>query len=445
MRLAEELAGIGIWDIDVANDTVRGTPQFFKIMGLPATEAPVPMDLLRSLRFLEDREEVNQGYRDAVASGADSYESEYRILRPDGQVRWVFGRGRVVRDANGKPIRYSGADIDVTERKAAEHALAESEERLYLAVESADLGIWDWNVVTNEITYSEKAKQLFGFPPNVPVTFEQVRDATHPDDLPRTSAMARRALDPSLRSTESYEYRIIRPDGEVRWVLAYGRAKFANIEGRDQAYRYIGTIQDISERRQGEEHRRFLIAELQHRVKNTLSVVNAIASQTFRDSGDATAREAFSARLSALRDAHDVLVRENWRSAGLGEVVTAALAPHRSGQGRFTIAGPDLRLSARQVVALTLALNELATNAAKYGALSNASGRVDVGWRLAPAGSGQELRFTWSETGGPQVAPPLHSGFGLRLIRDSLPADFGGRVDVEFPASGLTCTLVAPW
>src|SRR5262249_46503520 len=158
---------------------------------------------------------------------------------------------------------------------------------------------------------------------------------------------------------------------------------------------------------------------------------------------DAAAREAFSTRLGALGDAHEILLRENWQSAGFGDVVTAALAPHRSGQGRFAISGPDLRLSARQVVALTLALNELATNAAKCRALSNESGRVDVRWWLAPKEAGQELHFTWIERDGPEVSAPPRPGFGLRLVRKSFPAEFNGRASVTFPAAGLVCTLVA--
>ena len=120
LRMAEELAGIGIWDIDIATDMVQGTEQFFRIMGLEPTDKPVSMRILRGLRLDEDRERVNEGYRKAVKSHRDTYDSEYRIRRPDGAIRLVFGRGRVVRDDGGFPVRYSGIDIYITERKAAE-------------------------------------------------------------------------------------------------------------------------------------------------------------------------------------------------------------------------------------------------------------------------------------------------------------------------------------
>jgi PAS domain S-box-containing protein len=127
-----------------------------------------------------------------------------------------------------------------------------SETRLRIAVEAANLGIWDWDLLTNEMTWSGNARGIAGFPADRPVTFEDVRNVTCPDDLPRTSAMARRALDPAVRSKEPYEYRLLRRDGTIRWVLAHGEAVFADVDGRAQAIRYTGTIQDITSRKEAE-------------------------------------------------------------------------------------------------------------------------------------------------------------------------------------------------
>jgi PAS domain S-box-containing protein len=130
LTLAEESAGIGVWDIDLTAGTARGTAQFFRIMGLEPTVDPVPMERIRALRHPDDRDRVIAGFQHALDTATDAYEMEYRIVRPDGEVRWIFGRGRVVRDAGGKPVRYSGVDIDITERKRAEAALAEAKEAL---------------------------------------------------------------------------------------------------------------------------------------------------------------------------------------------------------------------------------------------------------------------------------------------------------------------------
>jgi PAS domain S-box-containing protein len=152
--LAEQASASGIWEIDLVTDTVRGTSQFFRNMGLQPTEQPVPMTLLRSLRPSDDRQRIDRGYVETVAQGADLYESEYRIHRAnDGAERWILGRGKVTRDARGVPISYSGVDIDITDRKRAELALADSEARLKLAVIAGNIGIWDWNLATGEMTY----------------------------------------------------------------------------------------------------------------------------------------------------------------------------------------------------------------------------------------------------------------------------------------------------
>jgi PAS domain S-box-containing protein len=256
LRFAQLASASGIWEIDLTSDTVTGTRQFFLIMGIEPTDQPVPMARLRELRLPEDRDSVNRDFAAALGSGRDFLESEFRIRRADGQVRWIFGRGRVIRDGQGRPVRYSGIDIDITERKEAELALADSEARLRLAVAAGNIGIWDWNVLTNEMSWSEEAKAIYGFPPLLPVTFAQVSRATHPEDLPRTSKMGRDALNPAVRSNDIYEYRIIRPDGEVRWILARGEATFAVVDGAERGVRYTGTIQDITERKRAENRLR---------------------------------------------------------------------------------------------------------------------------------------------------------------------------------------------
>jgi PAS domain S-box-containing protein len=444
LRMAEQSAGVGIWDIDLATDTVRGNEVYFRNLGLAPTILPVAMASIRPLRLGDDGERVVRGYREAISAGTDVYESEYRIRRPDGELRWIFGRGRVIRDAAGNPVRYSGIDIDVTERKAAEQALAESQVRLELAVEAVGLGIWDWNLLTGEMTWSERAKAILGFPEGEPVTVEQVRAATHPEDRQRTLRMAERALDPKVRSREPCEYRVIHADGSIRWVVAHGAARFAVEGGQEKAVRYTGTIQDVTARKEAEEHREVMLAELRHRVKNTLSIVGAMAGQTFRGV-EADRLQTFQARLVALGQAYDILTEENWRSADCREVVERSLMPHRTGEGRFGIGGPPLRLAARPALALALALNELATNAIKYGSLSTQGGRVDIGWGVERKGADEVFVFRWVETGGPPVTAPEKRGFGSRLIEVNLAAEFSGEVILDWRREGFSCTLTAPW
>jgi len=130
LTMAEQSAGIGVWDIDLATETVRGTPQFWRLTGLPPTEAPLPLEATRGLRLPKDCQRVAKGFNSIVTNHADCFEMEYRIRRPDGETRWIFGRGRVIRNLAGQPVRYSGIDIDVTERKFAEAALADLKQAL---------------------------------------------------------------------------------------------------------------------------------------------------------------------------------------------------------------------------------------------------------------------------------------------------------------------------
>lgn len=183
--------------------------------------------------------------------------------------------------------------------------------------------------------------------------------------------------------------------------------------------------------------------ELEHRIKNTLTTVGAIANQTFQGDQHAVAREVFLARLIALGHAHDILTRASWVSAPIEQVVEGALAPHRTKEKRIHAGGPDVALEPRQALSLALAVHELATNAIKYGGLSNQDGTIDISWS-----NGDQVhpgfRFVWEEAGGPAVAVPTSKGFGSRLIERMLSSDFGGAVDLQYRPGGIRCELRSP-
>lgn len=180
--------------------------------------------------------------------------------------------------------------------------------------------------------------------------------------------------------------------------------------------------------------------ELKHRVKNTLTVLGAVATQTFREASSKVDLEKYHGRLRAFGRAHDLLTAANWAEAPLRDVINTALAPYRTGEGRFTVSGPSLIVKSRQALALSLAIHELATNALKYGALTVASGHVSITWTAEDS----NFVFTWQELGGPAVAEPSGVGFGSRLISRVLEDDFSGKVEVFYELPGLTCCLTAP-
>ncbi len=202
---------------------------------------------------------------------------------------------------------------------------------------------------------------------------------------------------------------------------------------------------DVTERVRSEDHQRLLLNELNHRVKNTLATVQSIASQTLRNAGSTVAaREAIESRLFALSRAHDVLTRENWDGAWIGEVVGEAMSPFQStGQSRIHCHGPAIRLPPN--VALAMALQELATNAVKYGALSNERGEVEISWQVDRMREEPHLLLRWEERGGPPVSPPSRRGFGTRLVERSLAqGHLGGEARIAFAPAGVICTVDAP-
>ncbi|WP_374468284.1 sensor histidine kinase [Phenylobacterium sp.] len=211
--------------------------------------------------------------------------------------------------------------------------------------------------------------------------------------------------------------------------------------------RVVGSVlivHDITERRKAEEHRLLLVNELNHRVKNTLTIIQSIARQSFRSGAEGAELAAFEARLSALSAAHNLLTDENWGAASIHPLLLRALGPFRVNPGRLELSGPELRLTPRTAVTFAVAMHELATNAAKYGALSNAAGKVSCTWEITGTNEAPRLRLRWVEAGGPPVSPPARQGFGTRMLERALAAELDGRVTLEYLPEGVRCTVDAP-
>ena len=202
----------------------------------------------------------------------------------------------------------------------------------------------------------------------------------------------------------------------------------------------LGVVfRDITDRKKAEEQRDLLIRELDHRVKNTLASVQAIAGQTFRDV-EANARQVFEGRLRTLSNAHLALTDENWRSVTLRDLVLSTLQPVLADQSLYSASGPNLRVQPKSAVALSMAIHELCTNAIKYGALSVETGRVAIAWEI----DGSRFRLCWQEHGGPPVAAPERKGFGSVMIERALAAQIEGEVNIDYARAGLICSIDAP-
>jgi PAS domain S-box-containing protein len=398
--------------------------------GLRMQDITHPDDLPANLTFL----------RKALQTG-EPFEIEKRYIAPDGLMIWVSNAVSLIRNEVGQPRSILAVSVDITARRKAEAALRDSESRLRLALDAGRMGVWESDTSTETITISPELKRLLGFPADATPTAEEIRSRYAPGVRERLLSAASTALGRGERHIEE-ELEVIPPDGSHRWVLL--RADLQATSGPNgSGMRATGVAFDITERKRWEEHQRLLINELNHRVKNTLAIVQSLANQTFRDDHrDAATRLTFEGRLFALAAAHDVLTQENWEGAELREVVTGALAPYiQAGTERFHIEGPDLRLPPRMALAIAMALHELATNAVKYGALSVPPGRVTIQWAISKA---QTFALVWREEGGPEVTPPSRKGFGTRMIERSLAQDIGGTVHLTYEPTGVVCAVEAP-
>ena len=215
---------------------------------------------------------------------------------------------------------------------------------------------------------------------------------------------------------------------------------------RDSIDGVVATFIDVTSVAKSEERQRTLVGELNHRVKNVLAVILAIAQQTLsRSATPAAFAPAFFARLQAMARAHELLSRENWGDVAIEDLVEQALAPYLStGHERISMSGPSRSLPAKLALGLGVALDELATNAVKYGALSNECGRITLSWEVLNASEGPQLELVWLESGGPTVVAPPKDGFGLTLIRREIEYNLGGNAWIDFAPDGVVARLRAP-
>lgn len=261
----------------------------------------------------------------------------------------------------------------------------------------------------------------------------RISEFISPEDFEKTTAMLRQKIDQG--GTTRYDVRVRSSTGEwLSWEINSGLTH--DEKGNPIGLHVVG--RDVTERKRSERQTQVLLGELNHRVKNTLAVVQSLSHQTFRGNGEITAPKlAFEGRLQALAAAHNLLTRQHWEYASMRELVQNSIAPFCS-EGRCSIEGPDFRLKPQAAVSISLAIHELATNAVKYGALSDAQGHVRVSW----AREQDRFWFEWCESGGPPLSgEPETRGFGTRLIERTLAAELGGKVEIKFESSGLVCQL----
>jgi PAS domain S-box-containing protein len=435
LELAMAASGLGDWSWDGPSGRVTLSPRAARIFGF-APDAALNWEALRRRFHPED---LARARVEAVsAAGGETFEFECRLVRDDGAEAWAQVRGEA-RYENGTPASMVGGVSDISRAKAAEARLRESEARFRAMADSAPAPVWVTSPA-GPVEFVNQAFAEFAGRDGHELVGDYWMTFIHPEDLPgvgRKREEARRGPDPYV-----FEARFLRADGEWRLMQASSKPRF---DETGVFCGYTGLAVDITETREAGVRQKLLINELNHRVKNTLATVQSVVNQTLRQDIPATeAREVLTSRLMALAAAHDVLTRENWESAGVQEIVDQAVG-HLDGAGarRFDARGPAVRLPPKSALAMSMALHELGTNAVKYGALSNETGRVRIDWALDHAAEAPTLALTWREAGGPPVAVPAASGFGSRLLRQGLATDLGSPAELTYAADGLSAVIRA--
>ena len=441
LDLAGKIAKIGTFTYDHATQKSQLSPGCAAIYGLPENTHEISRQHWRELVHPDDLPGLDAIAHAALANRESEIVSEFRILR-DGEVRWIESRFLVSYDDAGAPVRRIGAQIDVTERKRAEQTLAARDAQFELARRAARVGDYTYDIAAGTMRFTRTSMAIFGLSDStMEITARQWHSRVHRDDMQRVRDEHVRAFKERRFELVS-EFRVVRPGGEIKWIEARSLIAYDNA-GR--AERLTGIYIDVTERRKAEDHKSLLVAELDHRVKNVLACVAAIAQCSRECSGSAEEfLDMLNRRINSLANAHALLSRSRWQGVSLGELVRSELAFCAKDMSAH-IEGPELVLAAEATQPVAMVLHELATNAAKYGALSNGHGRVLARWRLSSRGlTGGTLVIEWKETGGPAVVAPAASGYGTSVIRDLIPYELGGAVDYDFAPDGVCCKLEIP-
>ena len=365
--------------------------------------------------------------------------------RPERPVSWFTFSWTPLRNDAGDVEGFYCATTETTDRILAERALHESEQRLRLAIEAAEIGIFEIEVETGRVRYSSELARLLGFPEVRETDVEAAFARVHREDVAHVRRLYNEALSPSGSGHLMMDFRFVRPGGEVRWMTWNGRLQSQHRDGELSAPRIVGVCIDITERKRHEEHIQLLMREVNHRSRNMLALVMAIARQTFR-AEHRQALDLFQGRIQALSTSLDLLVRNEWRGVELSDLVRSQLSHFSNLFGnRIRWGGPTLMLSPTAAEAIGMVLHELATNAGKHGALKDDAGTVRLDWQIQSDETGAAIfELSWTETAGTAVTPPTRRGFGSAVIIDAIKAQLGAEVNLAYPPSGIVWQMRCP-
>lgn len=372
------------------------------------------------------------------ARGGETVRYDVPVRIAGGRIITIDFQLAPLRDDQGRVINLVPSGFDVTERKAAEAALADSESMFRETFEQSAVGMAHLGLDGQWLRVNDRLCEITGHD-RMALLGRTFQDITHPDDVNTDVDNAARLLNGEIDSY-AMEKRYVRADGSVRWVnLTVSLRRKPSGEPEH----FISVVEDIHPRKQAEERLAVVVSELNHRVKNTLAIIQSVVAH---GADEPTPKHEFvrsvTRRIQAMASAHDLLVRSQWRGAAFADLLADVLRPHDL--DRFRLDGPLFWLTPNAALGFCLIVHELATNAAKYGALSRDGGRVSIDWRVAKSNGERLLEFSWVERGGPTVSTPSRRGFGSEIIEQFAMREMRGTSSIHFDAEGVRVSLRAP-
>ena len=314
--------------------------------------------------------------------------------------------------------------------------LTDDEDQLDFMLATTEIGLWEWDAQTDVVLRNLRHDQIYGYSEMLPDwSFDIFIAHVVPEQRASIRALVENAI--ATRSQYAFDLQFLAADGTKGWLNASG---FPKLSETGEVRKLVGHIIDITEIKRNEARLQLLADELNHRVKNTLGVVQSIAYQSFDQDNDRV--PYFMDRLGALSKIHDVLLRTYWEGADIHEIVAGIVKVGQADAINVKPGCPNLRLTPKVAVIFAMALHELCSNSIKHGSLGADAGTVDLGWSVAQ--DTQELTLIWQELGGPQPKANRTPGFGSSIIEDALPYETNGTMDMNFAPTGLIATLTLP-
>lgn len=434
-KLALQAGKMGIFQIDLATKKVQWSEEQLDIFGVAPSETGEWPSFFESRLHPDDREAVIARRRLALKT-LGRHEDEYRIIRPDGETRWIQVFRQIHAGPDGKPATFSGLCVDITERKQSEAALVASEKFARSILDSSPDCIKVLDLAGKPVYFNARARAEYRLTAAPGLTDCEWSSYCPPEHLATVDA----AFEAAKRG-ERVEFSACFPEsrnGPRWWEVSY--SPIADQDGN--VTKILAVSRDVTERMRSEERQALLVREVTHRSKNLLAIVQSIALQSLSTGRDAEeAKELFVDRLHTLARSHAIVSNDLNEGAPIMDVMRQELEAFSDA---VEIRGPNIMISRKATQNLALAVHELATNAAKYGALTSANGTIEIRWRLEGGGNAGRFRFRWRERGGPAPTAGAMSGFGSLLLDRVIAHELRAIPRADFTPEGLDYTIDAP-